>query len=736
MFSVVPKPGIRFQLFDHEYLILKNLPDQKIEAEEDRFKTIKIFTHSELIKHLSNGNLKFECSGRNTVKNEGALKTSFFIENLEDAKFRDQAIFRFEVIRPILELNKKKRRASVLARVNEVNSWSDNPKMARDNLNGCIYYHKISYTNVYKWIREYTEANGDIRSLLSSYHNSGGKNKTRLDPRVINIINERIEEIYNERQRVSIHELWYDIINKIDEENQSSLISLSIPSYPTIARYVSKIPSYDSVSKRIGQQTANNKFGGIGNGVEAYYPLERVELDHTPVDILLVDEKANTLKRPYLILGIDKFTRQVLGFSIGIGNSVGWPEVALCIKHIITDKSYVKEIYPSIKNDWNAFGLPKTIVVDNGLEFKNDPMKDAAYQIGSVLMFAPPKTPQWKGSIERFFGTLNTGLVHNAPGTTRSNPKELGDDENPSKLACLTFSTFIEIVHKWIIDVYSQAINKGAGGKPSDLWESAIENHPVSWPNSISETAILLGRTANRKVTRRGIELNGETYNNSELNKLLQQFSTENRGIQEDFKIKYDPMDIGEIYVYDKLINKRWIKVECTNYKYAKHLSEWEHKELRAYAKRKFGTVDIESLAKSKFELRQMFESSKVNKKAEMIRNKKINSGNEIKRMLSEKAADNEVLLNLAHNKIPNNSISHIGTKIEGTDDALIPEAFSNESIITNDIKIIDIDTIKSTNVHKKRITNCSKTSDTELNIDSFEGFGYIAGFFGEHHNE
>ena len=737
MFPVVPKPGVRFELFNQEYLILKDLPDQKFEVEEDRFKKTKIFTHSELIKYLCNGDLKFECSGRNTKKNDIALTTDFFIDDIEEAKFKEQAQFRFEVIKPILGLNKRNRRAAILERINDVNSWSDNPRIAKENLNGCNYYHTISYANVYRWIGDYQEAYCDIRSLFPSYHNSGGKGRTRIDPDVVDLIKKSIDEFYKTGQRVSARELWYDIVYRISQYNKSSGTSLPILSYETLTRHVSKIPQYDLIAKRIGYRTAENRFKEVGNGIVVSYVLERVELDHTPIDVLLVDENGNVLGRPYLVLGIDKFSRHVLGFSIGIGNSVGWSEVMQCIKRIMTDKSYVKEMYPFIKNEWNAFGVPKTIVIDNGLEFKNNSMKDAAYQLGFVLEFCPPKTPEWKGSIERFFGTANSGLFHNIPGTTRSNTRELGDDEDPSKSACLTFSTFLALVHKWIIDVYSQDFNRGAGGKPAALWEFSIENHPVSWPNNISETAILLGRTASRKVSRIGIELNCETYNNAQLNKLLHQFSTENNGINEDFLVKYDPMDIGEVYVYDKLISKRWIKVECTNYKYAKNLSEWEHKEIRAYAKKKYGTVDIIALAESKFELRQMFEKGNVYAKSELARTKKINLENEIKKKLAEKSTKNEGLFNHVPNKLSNNnSISDIGYKIEGTDDALIPESFSKENHSINDIKVIDIDTIKSTPAHKKRIPNYNKSKDTELNIDSFEGFGYMSDFLGEHHNE
>jgi len=49
-------------------------------------------------------------------------------------------------------------------------------------------------------------------------------------------------------------------------------------------------------------------------------PLEVVQIDHTQVDIFLVDEKTRKTmdKRPWLTLAIDVFTRMVVGFHLSM----------------------------------------------------------------------------------------------------------------------------------------------------------------------------------------------------------------------------------------------------------------------------------------------------------------------------------------------------------------------------------------------------------------------------------
>ncbi len=733
MFPVQLKPGIRFMLYEETYQILKKLPNLKVQVEKEHFNMTQIFTQSELITALSEGNLKFECTGKNISKTSGGINTSYALGELDDSSFKEEAIFRYEVIKPLLEPSEQ----NAISRANEVNSWSNNLEKAKKNLNDCLVYHTVSSQSIYRWLKAYKESCGDIRSLLPSYHNCGGKGKVRISPKVYEFINDSIDLYYKKQQRISIKDLWLSLTYMISEHNRFSVIKLEIPPYPTLARYVSKIPEYQSIASRYSKRSADYKFKEIGNGVETSFPLERVEIDHTPVDIIIKEENGTEIGRPFLVLAIDKFTRNALGFSLGLSNGVGWPEVSQCIKSIMTDKSYVKNMYPFIENEWNAFGVPKTLVIDNGLEFKNSSMKDTCYQLGIVLQICPPKVPEWKGSIERFFGTTNTSLVHNLPGTTRSNPTKLDSDENPSALATLTFSQFNALLHKWIIDVYSQDFHKGVGGIPSKLWKKAIEDCPVSWPNSSSDIVTLLGRTAQRKISNRGIEINCLHYNGNNLNRLLMQFNKENKGLKEDFTVKYDPYNLGELFVYDHLIAKEWIKVPCTNPQYAINLSEWEHKEMRAYARKEYGIVDYESLARAKHMIRTMIENNIGYTPKAKARANKINADEEIKKAKREVIRASNILYHT--NAISEDNISDIGITID-TPKIIIPESLVSTEASKQDDNIIKINQARKEK--PRRAKKQSSSNDIQLFngknnkllkndtcMDDFSGFSILTDF-------
>jgi putative transposase len=745
MHSVTIKPGLRFKIEDRIYEVLKRLPNACVQVRDEDFFDTKMFTQEELISLLNKGLLKFEVKGKNIKITEGSkLNTTFDFEDIEDLKHKEQAKFRFEVIKPLLAVPYAHRTYDdIKNRVEQINSWADDPGLATKHI-GCNYYKKVSRASIYRWLSNYAESGGDIRSLLPSYHKCGGKDKYRVDQKVMDFINESIKEFHLTQQRTTIRETYFNVVNKISEYNSLSRTKIQIPAFSSFARYVAKIPEYELVANRIGKRTAEQHFSFIGHGVIVNHPLERVEIDATPVDLILLDSEGNVIGRPNLVMAIDKFSRYPLGFNLAFGG-VGWPEVMGCIRHIMYDKSYVKEKYPCINNSWRAFGTPKTIVIDNGLGFKNKAMEDACYQLGFVLEFCPPRVPEWKGSIERFFGTTNTSLLHNLPGTTRSNSQQLGDNEAPSKYACLTFSIFLGLLHKWMIDIYCQDINKGAGGIPSKIWDEGINDYPISWPNSTSELAILLGRLEYRKIKNTGIELNGLYYNSYDLNKLFIKFSLDNKCKDQKFKVKYDPNNLGEIYIYDHIIENEWIKVPAVCQEYAQNLTEWEHKEARAYARNKLGKVDIEALANAKAFIRKMVENNIGYQKSQIAKARKIDSSTEIFGQKSDELHKTSTALsissNIALDELINNkaNVSDLGISPFSTETIIPPVQIKECKKDTE--KVIEMKNLKKdsklSNKGKNPKNSLSAADNklyegNELKPEDFIGFGVIKGSKGD----
>jgi putative transposase len=197
---------------------------------------------------------------------------------------------------------------------------------------------------------------------------------------------------------------------------------------------------------------------------------------------------------------------------------------------------------------------------------------------------------------------MNHDLLHGNPGTTFSNILER-DDYDSTRHAVVLLSTFREILHKWIIDVYLQTPHRGIHDIPSHRWRSETIGLPPPLPPSAAELDIVLGMTAQRVVFHYGIELGGLRYNSQDLGELR-------RRIGASFKVEltFNPGDLGQINVLDPQ-KGIYIVVPAVDQAYAKGLSLWQNKVIRRYAQRQLSArTDTVALAQAKAEIRALVE--------------------------------------------------------------------------------------------------------------------------------
>ena len=134
-------------------------------------------------------------------------------------------------------------------------------------------------------------------------------------------------------------------------------------------------------------------------------PLEVVQIDHTEVDVFLVDETTRKTmdKRPWLTLAIDVFTRMVVGFHLSM-DKPSRVSLGLCMLNAVYDKSaWLKE--REIDASWPAAGLPEAVHSDNGADFRSRAFAWACREEGIKLIFRPIGAPHYGGHIERLIGT-------------------------------------------------------------------------------------------------------------------------------------------------------------------------------------------------------------------------------------------------------------------------------------------------------------------------------------------
>lgn len=151
-------------------------------------------------------------------------------------------------------------------------------------------------------------------------------------------------------------------------------------------------------------------------------PLEVVQVDHTKMDVEVVDETTReTIGRPALTLAIYVFTRSIVSMLLTL-EAPSALSVGLCLVHVVTDKSAWLERLGLDIRMWPIHGKPKQIHVDNGPEFHREALKRGCEQYGIERGYRPP---HFDGIMERVIGTAMT-MTHEVPGTTFSNVQERG----------------------------------------------------------------------------------------------------------------------------------------------------------------------------------------------------------------------------------------------------------------------------------------------------------------------
>ena len=321
-------------------------------------------------------------------------------------------------------------------------------------------------------------------------------------------------------------------------------------------------------------------------------PLERVEIDHTRSDLIVIDDRDNLpLGRLTLTYCLDLAMRYPLGYYLGF-EPPSYLTVMECLYHAILPKGDVRTRYGT-QHDWLAYGIPATLVIDNGKEFIGHDLEDACCLLGTVLQYSPVLTPQFKAGVERMFGSMNTLLFHTLPGTTFSNPAERGSYDS-ARQACVYLSEVDKVMHLFVVDIYAERFHRGLQAIPARSWEDKIRcGFAPALPPSAQALSIWLSRTDTRVIHPYGIEFASLRYNCDELITLR----TRLKG--QPAKIKYHPADLSGLYVYDSF-ERRYVRVPALDQNYTAGLSLWKHRVIRQAVLEEQDHVDLIALGQAK----------------------------------------------------------------------------------------------------------------------------------------
>lgn len=409
----------------------------------------------------------------------------------------------------------------------------------------------VSERTVYSLLGLWRQSGGLVASLAPR-PSPGGRGKGRLTAAAEQIVAAAIRDEYLSKQK----KLMEAVVRNVRE--RCRVAGISPPAANTVRVRIRRLRADKAARAREGAGSAASRrlTPAAGQTPPAERPMAVLQIDHTPVDLILVDETwRKPVGRPWLSVAIDVHSRCIAGLHLSY-EAPSATVAGLCLAHAALDKAaYLRGI--GIEADWPCQGLPAEVFVDNGPEFHSEAFERGCGQHGIALRFRPPGAPHWGGIVERLVGTT-MAMMHELPGTTFSNPGERGEYDSDAA-ACLTLAE----LERWLVlattGSYHHAVHSGVGQPPLARWQHGVTEHGV--PRTMVDPQAFMVDflpILRRRVTREGIVADHIAYFADALRPLVV-----GRDRMGQALVRRDPRDLSRVWVLDPE-GKTYIEVPCS----------------------------------------------------------------------------------------------------------------------------------------------------------------------------
>lgn len=424
--------------------------------------------------------------------------------------------------------------------------------------------HKVSRAQLFRYLRDYREHEQEGNGLEGLVRKTDKEKGERKDTKHLEICHPKTGEVLDVlyvRRPIEYHPIIKEVIEKeylttkritikaAEESIRTRCHKVGIPPIPYISvnKLISQLSQRTIAMMRDGKKF--DEFEDVDRGVSnelAKYPLHVVQIDHTKLDILVVEEKTRrVIGRPWLTLGIDVYSRMIWCMHLSIEEPSA-NKVRKAIEHGIFFKN-ARERYGT-ENEWEIFGIPSIIYLDNGTDFRSNAVRRLINEtLKSEVRYRPVATPRYGGVIERLFGSINKKVIHKLPGTTKSNVGDKGDYDSESE-AVLTIADLTKILAIYFTDVYHyeehSSLPKDAP-VPVIRYREGLEQWGIpEWVAKEDEEMyrMELLPTLMKPYTKDGVRYDNIFYKSSQTSYLIGKREVK-------YKIKYDDDDISKIYL-------------------------------------------------------------------------------------------------------------------------------------------------------------------------------------------
>ncbi len=336
----------------------------------------------------------------------------------------------------------------------------------------------ISYSTLKRWVSSYKK-NGS----------EGLKKTKRKDKHTYRSVNnetmEYIKELYKKEPNLKVWDYYKHITNFLKKIGAKSI------SYDTIYRIINQL---DPFIKNYASDNLNKAKGS--NDV--------FELEFHQLDLLLLDERDDILKKPYLNIIYDNYSRAISSFYLTFDKITLDEALVLLREAILENGNYSMAIY----------GKPREFIINNLKYTDKNKLEEIKDELNIKISFIPNST-------NKLFDFFNDFSYHYLKEVIIT----LDIDINMNKLN--------KLLKKYIERIYNL--------EKKEKWYNSLEK--LERIEDISQLDILLVKyRSKRKVLNNEIRFQNLYYKSL----LLEEFEGK------EIEIKFNPIDLNKIKGYHK----------------------------------------------------------------------------------------------------------------------------------------------------------------------------------------
>lgn len=427
-------------------------------------------------------------------------------------------------------------------------------------------------------------------SALVRVKPNGGKGKNRLTPEVETVIKATIKDFHfnKEKKRRTKKETVEEVELKLKNGK------LPMPHQMTIRNRIREAER-ERKRRHLAETALFDATVSAEESLGADYPLAIVQIDHTQLDIMIVDDEYRlNCGKPWITLAIDVFSRMVVGFYISL-DPPGNTGTGQCIAHaMLAKETWLADL--DITTPWPCWGVINKIHADNAGEFRGHMLRRACKEYGMDLEWRPVKKPRYGAHIERLLGTL-LKEIHKLPGSTESNPKARGEYDS-EKHAVMTLSELERWFTLLVVGVYHQDLHDTLNTTPLTRYKQGIfgtdkvlgRGYPLRI-NDADRLRLDLLPAFERTIQGYGTTIDVIEYKSGVMTRWVEAPDPKNPKLLRKFIFKRAPRNISVIYFYEPEL-KQYFKIPYRNCAHPP-MSIWELHKVRRHL-RDEGIKDVD----------------------------------------------------------------------------------------------------------------------------------------------